>query len=135
MIPTLTAASFKKRDPEIGEWEHDNDPQGSLDLRWGISQDTYLNATINPDFSQVEADVTRIDANSAYSLSYPEKRPFFNNGVDILKLNSNDLQPFYSRSINDPLYALKMLNQGKKKLRKYENINQEINYILGKEID
>ena len=27
VIPTLTAASFKKRDPEIGEWEHDNDPQ------------------------------------------------------------------------------------------------------------
>ena len=65
------------------------------------------------DSSQVEADVTQIDANSTVSLSYPEKRPFFNNGVDILRLNSNDLQPFYSRSINDPIYALKMLNQGK----------------------
>ena len=37
VIPTITAASFKKRDPEIGDWEHDNDPQGSLDLRWGIT--------------------------------------------------------------------------------------------------
>ena len=46
-------------------------------------------------------------------MSYPEKRQFFNYGVDILKLNSNDLQPFYSRAINDPLYALKILNQGK----------------------
>ena len=33
---------------------------------------------------------------------------------DILKLNNPDLQPFYSRSINDPAFALKLLNQGKK---------------------
>ena len=56
---------------------------------------------MNPDFSQVEADVTQIDVNSAFSLSYPEKRPFFNKGTDILKLNNPDLQPFYSRSINE----------------------------------
>ena len=88
-------------------------PNIGLGVNAELTKTLSLELTVNPDFSQVEADVTRIDANSAYSLSYPEKRPFFNNGVDILKLNSNDLQPFYSRSINDPLYALKMLNQGK----------------------
>ena len=89
-------------------------PNIGLGVNAELTKSLSLELTVNPDFSQVEADVTQIDANSAYSLSYPEKRPFFNNGVDILKLNSNDLQPFYSRSINDPLYALKMLNQGKK---------------------
>ena len=88
-------------------------PNIGLGVNAELTKTLSLELTVNPDFSQVEADVTRIDANSTYSLSYPEKRPFFNNGVDILKLNSNDLQPFYSRSINDPLYALKMLNQGK----------------------
>ena len=88
-------------------------PNIGLGVNAELTKTLSLELTVNPDFSQVEADVTRIDANSAYSLSYPEKRPFFNNGVDILKLNSNDLQPFYSRSINDPIYALKMLNQGK----------------------
>ena len=79
-----------------------------------LTKNLSLELTVNPDFSQVEADVTKIDANSAYTLSYPEKRPFFNKGTDILKLNSNDLQPFYSRSINNPSYALKLLNQGRK---------------------
>ena len=34
--------------------------------------------------------------------------------ISLLKLNNPDLQPFYSRSINDPAFALKLLNQGKK---------------------
>ena len=79
-----------------------------------LSKSLSLELAVNPDFSQVEADVTQIDVNSAFSLSYPEKRPFFNKGTDILKLNNPDLQPFYSRSINDPAFALKLLNQGKK---------------------
>ena len=85
-----------------------------LSLNAELSKSLSLELAVNPDFSQVEADVTQIDANSAFSLSYPEKRPFFNKGTDILKLNSPDLQPFYSRSINDPVFALKLLNQGKK---------------------
>lgn len=85
-----------------------------LSLNAELSKTLSLELAINPDFSQVEADVTQIDANSAFSLSYPEKRPFFNKGIDILKLNNPDLQPFYSRSINDPAFALKLLNQGKK---------------------
>ena len=93
---------YKKIKPSIG-----------LGVNAELSKTLSLELTLNPDFSQVEADVTRVDANSSYSISYPEKRPFFNNGIDILNLNSNDLRPFYSRSINDPLYALKILNQGK----------------------
>ena len=88
-------------------------PNIGIGVNAELTKSLSLELTVNPDFSQVEADVTQIDANSTVSLSYPEKRPFFNNGVDILRLNSNDLQPFYSRSINDPIYALKMLNQGK----------------------
>ena len=94
---------YQNPDYEIGV-------SGLLDL----DENNTIEYTINPDFSQVEADVTQIDANSAFSLSYPEKRPFFNKGTDILKLNNPDLQPFYSRSINDPAFALKLLNQGKK---------------------
>ena len=85
-----------------------------ISINTELSKSLSLELAINPDFSQVEADVTQIDVNSAFSLSYPEKRPFFNKGTDILKLNNPDLQPFYSRSINDPAFALKLLNQGKK---------------------
>jgi len=33
--------------------------------------------TINPDFSQVEADEEKIDVNTTFALNYAEKRPFF----------------------------------------------------------
>ena len=40
-----------------------------------LSKNLSLELTINPDFSQIEADVTKIDINSSYTLIYPEKRP------------------------------------------------------------
>jgi hypothetical protein len=113
LLPYISSNLVGNKDDNSMSMNYDKiKPNFGVGINAELSKTLSLELTINPDFSQVEADVTKIDANSAYSLSYPEKRPFFNNGVDILKLNSRDLQPFYSRSINDPLYALKMLNQG-----------------------
>ena len=113
LLPYISSNLVGNKDGNSKSMNYDKiKPNIGMGINAELSKTLSLELTINPDFSQVEADVTKIDANSAYSLSYPEKRPFFNNGVDILKLNSRDLQPFYSRSINDPLYALKMLNQG-----------------------
>ncbi|MAD59809.1 MAG: hypothetical protein CMB81_05710 [Flammeovirgaceae bacterium] len=113
LLPYISSNLIGNKDDNSRGMNYDKiKPNFGVGINAELSKTLSLELTINPDFSQVEADVTKIDANSAYSLSYPEKRPFFNNGVDILKLNSRDLQPFYSRSINDPLYALKMLNQG-----------------------
>jgi hypothetical protein len=113
LLPYISSNLVGNKDDNSRGMNYDKiKPNFGVGINAELSKTLSLELTINPDFSQVEADVTKIDANSAYSLSYPEKRPFFNNGVDILKLNSRDLQPFYSRSINDPLYALKMLNQG-----------------------
>ena len=113
LLPYISSNLVGNKDDNSRSMNYDKiKPNFGIGINAELSKTLSLELTINPDFSQVEADVTKIDANSAYSLSYPEKRPFFNNGVDILKLNSRDLQPFYSRSINDPLYALKMLNQG-----------------------
>ena len=62
-----------------------------------LNKNTSLEVTINPDFSQVEADVSQIDINSSYALEYPERRPFFNRGVDAMDYQ---IDVFYSRSIN-----------------------------------
>ena len=40
--------------------------------------------TINPDFSQIESDVAQIGANERFALFYPEKRPFFLEGIELL---------------------------------------------------
>ena len=115
LIPYITSGiegAFNQNTDNI-EYQKINSNIG-VSINTELSKSLSLELAINPDFSQVEADVTQIDVNSAFSLSYPEKRPFFNKGTDILKLNNPDLQPFYSRSINDPAFALKLLNQGKK---------------------
>ena len=82
-----------------------------LGVNFDINKSLSIEATINPDFSQVESDVTKIDINSPTAINYPEQRPFFNRGVDALDFEIN---VFNSRSINDPSFASKILNQGRK---------------------
>ena len=82
-----------------------------LGINFDLNKSLSIEATINPDFSQVESDVTKIDVNSPTAINYPEQRPFFNRGVDALDFEIN---VFNSRSINDPSFASKILNQGRK---------------------
>ena len=58
------------------------DPQIGLNLRWGITQNLSLTGTVNPDFSQVEADVGQVTVNQRFALFFPEKRPFFLEGLE-----------------------------------------------------
>jgi hypothetical protein len=61
-----------------------------------------INAVINPDFSQIESDADQLSVNTTFALYYPEKRPFFMSGMDLLQTPM-----YYSRTINNPLYAVK----------------------------
>ncbi|MDP6933625.1 MAG: DUF5916 domain-containing protein, partial [Myxococcota bacterium] len=76
-----------------------------LDLRMGLTPDTGAALTINPDFSQVESDSTRVDLNQRFALWYPERRPFFLDGVDSFEDPAGTL---YSRSIVEPIYGAKI---------------------------
>ena len=106
IIPTVTMSSIENRDPAVDDWRREDfDPQGSLDLRWGITQDLYLNATINPDFSQVEADSTQLDINNTFSLFFPERRTFFLDGADYFDSYENLV---HTRNIASPEYGLKL---------------------------
>lgn len=106
VIPTLTTIAVETRDPATDDWESDDlDPEGGLDVRWGITQDLYLNGTINPDFSQVEADSAQLDVNNTFSLFYPERRTFFLDGADYF---NTQLNLVHTRNIADPEYGLKL---------------------------
>lgn len=76
-----------------------------LGVAYDVSSEFKAEATVNPDFSQVESDVAQIDVNSTFALFYPEKRPFFQEGSDLF---NTYFTPIYTRSINDPLVAGKM---------------------------
>ncbi len=82
-----------------------------LGVKLDITKNVLLEATLNPDFSQVEADVTEIDVNSPTAINYPEQRPFFNRGIRSLDFS---LDVFYSRAINNPRFASKVIAQAKK---------------------
>ena len=77
--------------------------------RWGFSNNMTLSAALNPDFSQVEADVAQLDINKQFALYYPEKRPFFLEGQDFFK---TPIQALYTRSVADPAWGFKI--SGKK---------------------
>ena len=75
------------------------------DARWGLRQNLTLSATIHPDFSQVEADVGQVLLNERFALFYPEKRPFF---LDGLELFDTPNQLIYTRRIVGPTGGLKL---------------------------
>jgi hypothetical protein len=106
VIPTLTSTAIQTRDPAVGDWDNQSvDPDAGVDVRWGITQDIYLNATLNPDFSQVEADRAQLDINNTFSLFFPERRTFFLDGADYFD-TFEDL--IYTRNIANPDYGVKL---------------------------
>src|SRR5213076_89561 len=75
------------------------------DIKYGVTSDLTLNATLNPDFGQVEVDPSVVNL-SAFETFFPEKRPFFLEGSDVLNFGqvvlNNDygfVNYFYSRRI------------------------------------
>ncbi len=107
VIPTLTSRVQRSRpNPVVDSWgDAEHKTEAGVDLRWGINQDTYLNATLNPDFSQVEADSAQLDINNTFSLYFPERRTFFLDGADYFNTNLNIV---HTRNIADPDYGLKL---------------------------
>jgi len=77
----------------------------SLDLKWRPRADVVVDATINPDFSQVELDTPQLAGNSQFALFYPEKRPFFLEGADILQ---GPISAIYTRSVTDPAWGARV---------------------------
>jgi hypothetical protein len=66
------------------------------DLKMGIGPNLTLDATVNPDFGQVEADPAEVNL-SAFETFFSERRPFFTEGSQIF--NANGASYFYSRRI------------------------------------
>ena len=104
IAPSFVAGANESRNDD-GEWERDNNTEPSLDVRWGITPDILLNATINPDFSTVETDSARLNINNNFALFYEEKRPFFLDNADYFDSNYNLV---YTRNINAPNYGAKL---------------------------
>ncbi|MBM4188459.1 MAG: carbohydrate binding family 9 domain-containing protein [Gemmatimonadetes bacterium] len=73
---------------------------GGLDLKYGLTSDLTLDATVNPDFGQVEADPAVVNL-TAFETFFEERRPFFIEGAGILEFGVRDQGQnfYYSRRI------------------------------------
>jgi Domain of unknown function (DUF5916)/Carbohydrate family 9 binding domain-like len=105
--PTMTAHRTDRRtELPDGSLRKDNQKADfGLTGRWGLTPSLVLNGTVNPDFSQVEADVAQLSVNTRFALFYEEKRPFFLEGVDFF---STPLQAVYTRTVADPEGGVKI---------------------------
>lgn len=77
---------------------HDQSGNVGFDLKYGLSSNLTLDATVNPDFGQVELDEPVLNL-SAFETWFPEKRPFFLEGAGMY---STPFMLFYSRRIGRP---------------------------------
>ena len=106
VVPTVTADRTDERPALAGPIdEGDEDVEAGLTARWSVSPNVALHLTVNPDFSQVEADAAQLDVNERFALFFPEKRPFFLAGADFF---STPFAAVFTRTVADPEYGLKL---------------------------
>ncbi len=92
--------------PNADSWTYDaGAPEFGGNVRWGVTSNLTLNGTINPDFSQVESDASQISPDPRLAIFYPEKRPFFLDGIEQFSTPSNLI---YTRRVVAPLGAAKL---------------------------
>jgi hypothetical protein len=106
LVPTLVLGKGQSRDPEESfEWQDSDNQEIGLDVKWGITPELSLQATLNPDFSQVEADVAQLSINDTFALFFDEKRTFFLENADYFSSNYNLV---YTRNVGAPDYGAKV---------------------------
>lgn len=107
IIPTVTAVTTDERKEFPGGdfSNRERDAEAGATLRWGMTPNLTLSSTVNPDFSQVEADAQQLDINEPFALFYEEKRPFFMEGSDFFETRFNTV---YTRTMRDPDWGLKL---------------------------
>ena len=107
VVPTITAsqASTTEEPAEIPMQSGDAEVEGGLTVRWGITPDLTANLAINPDFSQIEADVLQLDVNNRFALFFPERRPFFLEGADYYR---TPIDAVFTRTVADPDFGAKL---------------------------
>ncbi len=103
--PFVTATANGALDDASGQFSREQiDPSAGLNVRLGLTN-LSLDATLNPDFSQVESDAGQVTVNERFALFFPEKRPFFLEGIELF---ASPNQLVYTRQIVDPIVGGKI---------------------------
>jgi len=102
LVVTPYAVSRTSDDEALGS---DKQTEGGIDAKWLPGSGVSVDATIRPDFSQVESDSTQLSVNNRFAIFYPEKRPFFMEGADLL---SSPIAAIHTRTITAPDWGARL---------------------------
>jgi len=105
VVPTATSSRNDSLNEEgTGLESGDANSEVGVTARWGITPNITINAAVNPDFSQIEADSVRLNINEQFTLFFKETRPFFLESADYFNTR---MRLIHTRSVADPSSALK----------------------------
>ena len=101
-------------EPTTSGWAHPQQQSAGLDVKAGLTSNITLDATINPDFGQIEADPAVLNL-SAFEVRFEERRPFFLEGGNLFRCAGPCEGIFYTRRVGrapqlradakDPLFS------------------------------
>ena len=109
LIPYGVMRGFRaldQRNPSAPYFQHAvAQGQTGLDAKFVFHDHFTLDATVNPDFSQVESEDPQITVNQRFAVYFPEKRPFFLENEDFFR---TPIDLFFTRNIGDPSAGLRL---------------------------
>ena len=107
-LPTFTAVQFGSLNRSTGGFDkRPTDPEGGLNIKYGLTSNLTADFTLNPDFSQIESDQPQIELNQRFPLFFNELRPFFVEGAEIFDL-PGPVTFVHTRTIVDPTWGAKL---------------------------
>ena len=108
-IPYTSLGAFRSldaRDPAGDRFTGKHlEPKAGLDSKIVLKDSLVLDATINPDFGQIESDDPQVTVNQRFEVFFPEKRPFFQENSSFFATPFNLV---FTRRVVDPLYGARL---------------------------
>jgi len=114
IIPSVSLSERQNRATPSAWSALDQVKDAGISAKVGVTTQVTIDATLNPDFSQVESDAFQVDVNQRFPVFYSEKRPFFMEGAGIFSLaatgsGDNSMQrAVHTRRIVDPIAGVKL---------------------------
>lgn len=113
VIPSVTVSSSQGREAPDRWSSVDGRGDFGISTKIGLSSTLTLDATVNPDFSQVESDAFQVEVNQRFPVFFSEKRPFFMEGAGLFTLagsamDSSMIASVHTRRIIDPSAGFKI---------------------------
>lgn len=113
VIPSATFSSNQGRETPQRWSSIDRNSDFGFSAKVGLTSTITLDATVNPDFSQVESDAFQVEVNQRFPVFFSEKRPFFMEGAGLFTLaassmDSSMISAVHTRRIVDPSAGFKV---------------------------